>query len=85
LPKYSQAALFYLRNERKVQRTTIYKAKMAFIGCFVVSNSYRLSGIYVILMNCFGTKKARSLGVMLMEKRDATFTVEMLSQKNRCK
>jgi uncharacterized membrane protein len=65
IAKIFSSGIVLFETKRKVQRfNNSYKAKMAFIGCFVVFQLYRLSGIYVILMNCFGTRKAFvSLGV----------------------
>jgi hypothetical protein len=59
IAKIFSSGIFFIENG-KVQsfNNNSYKAKMAFIGCFVVFQLLSPSGIYVILMNCFGTRKA---------------------------
>jgi hypothetical protein len=87
LPKYSQSIVLFENEKRKYNVSiTAIKQKWLLSAVLLSSNSYRLSGIYVILMNCFGTRKALfSWRVMLMEKGYATFVRDAVTKRNRCK
>jgi hypothetical protein len=69
LPKYRTFFLFEERKSNKRFNNSYKESGFSRLFCCIPTPIP--SGIYVILMNCFGTRKASSSWrVMLMEKQD---------------